>query len=89
MPAFRVAIRIQLRQQILDVQGKTVENALHALHFTSVSDVHIGKYVELTLQAAHRAEAIAQAEDACRKLIANPVMEDFVIDVEEIPSAIK
>jgi phosphoribosylformylglycinamidine synthase len=84
MPAYRAAIRIQLRKQILDVQGKTVENALHALNFSAISDVHIGKYVELTVQAPNQAAATAQVEDACRKLIANPVMEDAHIEVREL-----
>ncbi|MBL7990460.1 MAG: phosphoribosylformylglycinamidine synthase subunit PurS, partial [Candidatus Kapabacteria bacterium] len=46
MTNYRAAIRIQLRKQILDVQGKTVEHALHSLAFQHISDVHIGKYVE-------------------------------------------
>lgn len=84
MANFRAAIRIQLRKQILDVQGKTVENALHSLHLQHLSDVHIGKYVELTVAAANRDAALASVEDACKKLIANPIMEDFHIDLVEL-----
>lgn len=84
MPNFRAAIRIQLRKQILDVQGKTVENALHSLNFTHLNDVHIGKYVELTVSAANKDEARGAVEDACKKLIANPIMEDFQIDLAEV-----
>jgi phosphoribosylformylglycinamidine synthase subunit PurS len=83
MKSFRAAIQIQLRKQILDVQGKTVEHALHSLQFTNLSDVHIGKYVELSVHAADHAAALAQVEDACRKLIANPVMEDFHVTLTE------
>jgi phosphoribosylformylglycinamidine synthase len=84
MKTFRAAIQIQLRKQILDVQGKTVEHALHSLGFTGVQDVHIGKYVELTVSAADQANARAQVEEACRKLIANPIMEDFHIELQEL-----
>jgi len=84
MKTFRAAIQIQLRKQILDVQGKTVEHALHSLGFTDVQDVHIGKYVELTVSAADQTNARAQVEDACRRLIANPIMEDFHVELQEL-----
>ncbi len=83
MAQYRAAIRIQLRKQILDVQGKTVENALHSLNFQDISHVHIGKYVELTVEAASKDAAFARVDDACKKLIANPVMEDFHIELQE------
>jgi phosphoribosylformylglycinamidine synthase len=86
MNTFRAAIRIQLRKQILDVQGKTVEQALHSLDFTNFHNVHIGKYVELTVEAPDRAMAQAQVEEACRKLIANPIMEDFHVELSEVHS---
>jgi phosphoribosylformylglycinamidine synthase subunit PurS len=81
---FRAAIRIQLRKQILDVQGKTVEQALHSMNFTDLSDVHIGKYVELTVNAESHDAALEQVTEACRKLIANPVMEDFAIELHAL-----
>jgi phosphoribosylformylglycinamidine synthase PurS subunit len=84
MAHFRAAIRIQLRKQILDVQGKTVENALHSLNFDHLTDVHIGKYVELTVAATSKDAALASVEDACKKLIANPIMEDYQIDLVEL-----
>lgn len=84
MKTYLAAIRIQLRKSILDVQGKTVEHALHSLHFTALNNVHIGKYVELTVEAADKAAAQALVEEACTKLIANPIMEDFVIELQEL-----
>jgi phosphoribosylformylglycinamidine synthase subunit PurS len=84
MAYFRAAIRVQLRKQILDVQGKTVENALHSLSLQHLTDIHIGKYVELTVEAASKDAALASVEDACKKLIANPVMEDYQIDLLEL-----
>lgn len=84
MTTYRAAIRIQLRKQILDVQGKTVEHALHSLNFANMSDVHIGKYVELSIAAASKEAALEQVNEACSKLIANPIMEDFQIDLQEV-----
>lgn len=84
MKHFRASIQIQLRKSILDVQGKTVEHALHSLSFPSVSDVRVGKYVELTIEAADGEQARAAVDEACRKLIANPVMEDYRIELAEL-----
>ena len=81
MPNYKASIRIQLRKQILDVQGKTVEQALHTMEFSAITDVHIGTYVELTVAAASAGEARQSVEDACKRLIANPVMEDFYIEL--------
>lgn len=83
MKHYTAHITITLRRAILDVQGKTVEHALHSLAFQHISDVHIGKYVELTVAAASKDEAMAQVKEACSKLIANPIMEDFHIDLTE------
>ena len=84
MTTYKAAIRIQLRKQILDVQGKAVEQALRALDFSALHNVRIGKFVELDVEAASKDEALAQVNAACAKLIANPVMEDFHIELREV-----
>jgi phosphoribosylformylglycinamidine synthase len=84
MTTYKAAIRIQLRKQILDVQGKAVEQALHALEFSALNNVRIGKFVELDVEASSKENAEAQVRAACAKLIANPVMEDFHIELHEL-----
>ncbi len=84
MKKFHAKINITLRKGILDVQGKTVENALHSIEFQSITDVRIGKYVELNITADNNQSALELVEDACKKLIANPIIEDFVINIEEL-----
>jgi phosphoribosylformylglycinamidine synthase len=84
MTIYKAAIRIQLRKQILDVQGKAVEQALHALEFSALNNVRIGKFVELDVEASSKENAEAQVRAACAKLIANPVMEDFHIELREL-----
>ena len=84
MKKFHAKINITLRKGILDVQGKTVENALHSIEFQSNTDVRIGKYVELNITADNNQSALELVEDACKKLIANPIIEDFVINIEEL-----
>jgi phosphoribosylformylglycinamidine synthase len=79
---YRVEVRITPRAGLLDPQGKAIENALRSLDFQAIHDVHVGRLVRLHLQAGTDAAARAEAEDMCRKLLANPVTEDFDIRVE-------
>lgn len=83
MQTFHALITITLRKGILDVQGKTVEQSLHAIGFDGISDVHIGKHVELNVTAETREQALVAVQDACSKLIANPIMEDFHVELRE------
>ena len=82
MPAFRVEIRVMPRAALLDPQGQAVTRALHALGFEAVDDVRIGKHMVLRLQAPTREEAATRARAMCDRLLANPVTEDFSVDVE-------
>ena len=84
MNRYHATITITLRKGILDVQGKTVEHALHATDFPMISHLRIGKYVELTVDAENKATAHSLVENACRTLIANPIMEDFSISLHEL-----
>ncbi|MDQ1266019.1 MAG: phosphoribosylformylglycinamidine synthase subunit PurS [Bacteroidota bacterium] len=81
MNKYLAKITITLRSGILDVQGKTVERALHSIEFGMMSGVRIGKYVELTIDAENEVTAGELAADACSKLIANPIIEDYQIDI--------
>ena len=72
----KVRVLIRPKQGILDPQGKAVERALPALGFEGVSEVRIGRLVEL------EAEEGAELESLCEKLLANPLIEDY--EVEEI-----
>ncbi len=84
MKNFEAKIRITLRKGILDVQGKTVENALHSIEFQMISKVRIGKYVELIILSDSYDSAMQIVDSACKKLIANPIIEDYQIDLIEI-----
>jgi phosphoribosylformylglycinamidine synthase len=81
---FRSKIRVTLRPSILDPQGKAVGHAIASLGVDTVRDVRMGKYIELTVDGRNEAEARATTEDICRKLLANPVMEDFKYDIEQV-----
>ena len=76
----RARVYITLKPGLLDAQGKTVKGALDTLGFARVKDVRIGKYVELELTGA-RASAKQDVERMCKKLLANPVIETYRIDL--------
>lgn len=83
MKSYSAEIKITLREGILDVQGKTVENSLKTLDFPMISSVRIGKFVRLAVEAENAEQAREITESACRKLIANPIIEDFAITIIE------
>ncbi len=83
---FLSRVTITLRTSILDPQGKAVHHAVESLGMKQVRDVRMGKYVELKLEAAGEAEARSATEEMCRKLLANPVMEDFRFEIEKMES---
>ncbi len=76
-------IHITLKPGVLDPQGTAVYKALQALDFTGVEDVRIGKYMEVRLSAADRAVAEMQVAEMCRRLLANPVIENYAFQVVE------
>lgn len=77
----RVAVKVRLKRSILDPQGKTVQQALQHLGFEQIREVRIGKLIELETEEGQSREKIQQMlEAAGRKLLSNPVMEDFEIE---------
>ena len=77
-------VRVTLRPSILDPQGKAVEHAIGTLNVGAVRDVRMGKYIELRVDAGSESDARKITEDVCRKLLANPVMEDFSFEVQKV-----
>lgn len=78
---YSAEVTISLRSGILDVQGKTVEHALHSIGQSGIHNVHIGKYVTLVVEAESQEAAAAAVKEACEKLIANPIIEDYAITI--------
>ena len=77
----KAKITITLKDGVLDPQGKAIEGALKGLGFDGVFDVRQGKEIELTLDETDEAAARAKAEEMCKKLLANPVMENYAIEI--------
>ena len=78
---YSVSINVMPLKELLDPQGKTVLGGLNNLGMTAVEDVRIGKHITLQVEAASAEEARTIAEEASKKLLANPVMEHFEISV--------
>ena len=72
-------VEVSLKPGLLDPQGKTIEGSLPALGWSNVSDVRVGKYVRLVVDAADLEAATAQIGDMSSRLLSNPVIEDAVI----------
>ena len=75
----KVKVYVTAKKGVLDPQGKTVESALHSLGYKNVHGVQIGKYLELKLDK----RSDKQIDEMCKKLLANPVIEDYRYEVEE------
>lgn len=80
---FHSNITVTLRKSILDPQGKAVEHAVHTLGLNAVRDLRIGKHIEFLVESATKEEAERVTDEVCRKLLANPVMEDYTFTVEK------
>jgi phosphoribosylformylglycinamidine synthase PurS subunit len=78
---FNVQIKVMPLKDLLDPQGKAVMGALKNLDITSVDDVRIGKHITLQIDAESQDKAQAIADEACKKLLANPVMEFYEIEM--------
>ena len=80
---FNVQVKVMPLKELLDPQGKAVMTGLGNLGFSNVGDVRIGKNIALQVEAKDKDEAKRIAEEASKKLLANPVMEYFEVSVSE------
>jgi phosphoribosylformylglycinamidine synthase len=81
---YKARIHVTLRPSILDPQGKATHHALETLGFATVERVRMGKFIEMWVDEATAAEAERVAREACARLLANPVMENFTVTVEQV-----
>ncbi|MGV6801616.1 MAG: phosphoribosylformylglycinamidine synthase subunit PurS [bacterium] len=77
----KAKIHITLKTGVLDPQGKAIEGALASLGFSGVDHVRQGKFIELDIAETDAVKAKAALEEMCQKLLANPVMENYEIEV--------
>lgn len=77
--SYTAHVDVMLKDGIADPQGQTIERALPALGFDGVSDVRVGKRIELTVEAPSEEDARARIEKMCDQLLANPVIESYEV----------
>ena len=83
---FEARVEVTHLPGIADPQGATVERALPALGYSNVSEVRIGKSIRLVIDAADEGAARAQVEEMCERLLANPVIESYAIELTQLAS---
>lgn len=81
---FKAKVIIKRRPSILDPQGKAVEKGAELLGLTNIKDTRIGKYIEFNVAAENKIDAEKEVNDYCKKLLANPIMEDYEFSLEEV-----
>ena len=83
LSVMKAKIIITPKKAVLDPQGKTVQTALEHMGYTGVTGVHIGKYIEIDLApGTDKAAATKAINDAAHKLLSNPVIEDYKLEIE-------
>ena len=83
---FLARVFVTPKPAILDPQGKAVATSLHSLGYDEVSDVRLGKLIEVTMRGGDRGAVCARVEEMCRRLLANEIIEDYRFEVEEARS---
>lgn len=78
----KARVFVTLKKSVFDPQGKTISDALHSLGYTSVGDVRQGKFFELELAAASADQARTLASEVADKVLANPVIESYRVEIE-------
>ena len=79
----KAKIIITPKKAVLDPQGKTVQNALDHMGYKGVGAVHVGKYMEIELPDGDKELWRKQIDDACHKILSNPVIEDYRFEITE------
>ena len=79
----RAEIFVTLKRGVLDPQGQAIAQSLRTLGFTEVRGVRQGKYMEVEIEGLSRAEAEKRLDEMCRKLLANTVIEDYRLRIDE------
>jgi len=80
----KARVYVSLKPTVLDPQGQTIRSALAGLGYSAVSDVRQGKFFEIALaNGADRAKAAAELEEIAREVLANPVMEEYRVEIIE------
>lgn len=79
----KAKIIVMPKKTVLDPQGKTVKRALESMNFRGIKDVRVGKFMEIEFEDGDKAELQKKIDEACHKLLSNPVVEEYTFEVHE------
>jgi phosphoribosylformylglycinamidine synthase len=85
----KAEISITLKRTIADPQGLTVKHALESLGYKELADVRTGKFVIIKLNFKDKKRAEREIDEMCKKLLANPIIEDYSFKIEEVTEKVK
>lgn len=86
---FKVSVYVTPKAGVVDPQGAVVERALPALGHASAKNVRIGRYITLDVEGTDVEKVRADVDDMCRRLLANPIIEDYRFEVHPVEEAAK
>jgi phosphoribosylformylglycinamidine synthase PurS subunit len=78
----KAKIIVMPKRTVLDPQGKTVRHALESMSFKGIKDVRVGKFIEVELEGGSEAEVQRKIDEACHKLLSNPVIEEYSFEIQ-------
>ncbi len=81
---FKANVYVTLKKNVVDPQGSTIKNALAALGHEELQEVRVGKFIELWVNKGSESSARRQVEKMCEQLLANPVIEDYRVEMVEV-----
>ena len=79
----KASIIVMPKRNVLDPQGKAVQRALESMNFTGIKDVRVGKFMEIELEGGNKTELQKKIDEACHKLLSNPVIEEYSFQIHE------
>jgi phosphoribosylformylglycinamidine synthase len=79
----KAKIIVMPKKTVLDPQGKAVKHALESMNLSGIKDVRIGKFMEIELEGDNKAELQKKIDEACHKLLSNPVIEEYTFEIHE------
>jgi phosphoribosylformylglycinamidine synthase len=78
----KAKIIVMPKKTVLDPQGVTVKHALESMSFSGIKDVRVGKFMEIELEGGNQAELQKKIDEACLKLLSNPVIEEYRFEIQ-------
>ena len=79
----KARVEIKLKKGVADPEGKNIAKALNLPHFKEVKEVRVSKLVEIFIEEDDKERALKRLEEMCKKLLANPVINDYKIEIED------